>query len=53
MLPSVAVFGSRRDVSADRVAVLCDLCRVWGVFLGVCGIVVDVYCLSAFPVLVF
>lgn len=53
MVSSVAVFGFRRDVSADCVVGLCDLCRVWGVFLGVCGIVVAVYCLTAFPVPVF
>ena len=53
MLPSVAVFSSRRDVSVGRVAALCDLRRVRGVFLGVCGIVVAVYCLTMFSVLVF
>lgn len=53
MVSSVAVFGSRRDVSVDHVVGLCDLCRVWGVFLSFCGIVVAVYCLTVFPVLVF
>ena len=53
MLPSVAVFSSRRDVSVGCVVVVCDLCRVRGVFLVFCGIVVAVYCLVVFPVPIF